>query len=110
MVVKLSCAAIALSLLAAPAFAGDASCFWNAAPEAVQAAFLVKADAGTTQEADYVAFAQAVSGDAVLKQCGVNDANGRSAAAALDGFLIEVASVRRLEALKVATGNQLTAA
>ncbi|HEY3814027.1 MAG TPA: hypothetical protein VGL66_12450 [Caulobacteraceae bacterium] len=110
MVIKLSCAVAALALFAAPAFAGDAACFWNAAPEDIQAAFLAKAEVGLPEEADFVTFAQAVSSDAILKQCGVTAATGRAAAAALDGLLIEVAAVRRMEALKVATGNQLSAA
>ena len=108
--VRISGLVAAASLLAAPAFAGDAKCFWNAAPETVRTAFLAKAASGLPGQDDFVAVAGAVSADTILKQCGVTDANSDAAAAAFDGYLVEVAATRRLETLKIATGERLDAA
>jgi hypothetical protein len=93
-----------------PAFAGDAACFWRAAPDAARQTFLAKAQNGMPGEDDFTTFAKAVSSDAILAQCGVKDATGDGAAQALDGFLVQMAATQWLETLKAATAARLDVA
>jgi hypothetical protein len=108
MIVRLSGLVAAISFLAAPAFAGDASCFWNAAPQAARDAFLAKAATELPDTSDFYAFTVTVP-RVDASGCHLNARTRDPATHALTGFLTETAAAHWLEVRKIVTHVRLDA-
>jgi hypothetical protein len=99
--------AVAVSLNAAPALAGDPVCLWKAAPQSARDAILAKGEAGIPQGADIQAFLSSLHLGANGTRCGVRLATPEAPIMALTGYLYEVTATRWLEAHKAATRAEL---
>ena len=101
--------AAAACAVAAPAFAGDVKCLWNAPAQAKRDAVLNGALTDPQAAANLEAFLSDAPEAQVRKTCGLNDDTLKPAVTALSGYLYETAASRWLEGNKVATLAQLDA-
>jgi hypothetical protein len=96
------------TVIAAPAFAGDATCLWNQVPQADRDAFLARTENEPTAQMEDITdmFARA-DVNAIFHSCGATDATSKDAVWALIGYAFVEASIRRLEHLHAADRAQL---
>ncbi|MBS0295530.1 MAG: hypothetical protein JSR45_04405 [Proteobacteria bacterium] len=101
--------AVGVCAMAAPAFAGDVKCLWNAPVQAKRDAVLTGALSDPQAAANLETFLADAPEAQIRKVCGLTDETLKPAVTALSGYLYETASSRWLAASKIATSAQLDA-